>query len=91
MAEKTWTDQPDDCERGEKLVHGSSRDGAWEIRHEPSGKCYVTHGNLFGSETVACASLYVACRVLDLFLNHPRAAKVPPPKLPTGATLLTDD
>lgn len=83
--EKSWTDQPEAVVEAPILVRGNSRDGLWEVR-STSAAAFVSHGNLFGSQTVECPTLELALRVLNTFLNHPRNG--PPPKLPKGAKLL---
>lgn len=80
--EKTWTDQPDLVLDGDVACHGTSSNGAWEVRRI-GGKFTVTVGDLFQSQTVWCPDVDVMLVVLNRALNGRRNQP-----LPEGAELL---
>lgn len=78
---KTWTDQPDIV--ADATVHltfsHAHRAEVYELRATADGRVwYVTVGNLFGSQTVACPSAPRAMAVATSVMQAtPRSFKLP--------------
>lgn len=84
----SWEDQPADLLQCPILVRGLSLEGKIiEVRKFPTNEMrYVTVGNLFGSQTVECATADVALLVLGAIVSVLRQDT--PLSVPEGARLL---
>jgi hypothetical protein len=81
MHEKSWTDQPNEVENCKIIGEFQIKDKVVQIRSIPqdspvpmNSKYYVTIGNLFGSETILCATADLA---LYLICNLKKGLKLP--------------
>ena len=83
--EKRWSDQPDEVLQGQVVLNTLYKDRAVEVRSCPDGTYYVTTGNLFGSQTVACRTVEQLLAVLQL-ASDAKGGK--PVSVPSGVRLL---
>jgi hypothetical protein len=67
------------------LLRAHAKSFFYEVRSEGHGWYYVTIGNLFGSQTVECASAEVTFEVLNIALNRKGNESL---KLPLGAEIV---
>lgn len=73
----SWNDQPAAVEGKPVVFEGRVGERLTEIREGVAGTYYVTHGNLFGSETIACDSDTAVFAALTLIASGKMAG--PPP------------
>lgn len=82
-----WTDQPEILDQAEIIVGRIPVADAHGIEVRKLGvRWFVTHGNLFGSQTVECDSPVTVLRLIETAMRRRSGAEpVDPPK---GVTLM---
>ena len=81
-----WADQPREVVDLPVVCKFYASPRLIEVRKGAQGWYYVTIGNLFGSETIECASTDVAWEVVDLATSVDEDG--PKAKLPLGAEIM---
>lgn len=68
--EKSWTDQPDTVEESRVVFKAYFNSRLVEVRDAGGGWYLVSVGNIFGSQTLSCASAAVTFQVLEKIANR---------------------
>lgn len=78
IADKTWSDQPDDVIGLRVMASVLVNHRRFEVRRAPNGEYYITTGNLFGSQTVRCEHADAAWAVLHEASKSTNLHTIPP-------------
>lgn len=85
----SWTDQPKEVEQAIVLLHCYVTEvGGVELRKGTEGVCYLSVGNLFGSQTLRCLNVEAALRALQIVYDNTSAGRVHKRLIPTDCVLM---